>query len=117
MYTIDVPTGIGPSFASELKIAGLEGLPIVWATTYVQYENTGPNSLSPAEITALEGVISAHNPNDPIPPDENDLMRQAVVAYAELIKPMSDAQRKQQTATPEFEGFLDNIIELGPEGF
>lgn len=116
MYTIDVPTGIGPSFPAELEISGLAGLPITWTDISVSYQNTGPESLSPAQISALEIVIAAHNSSDPAPPDEDMLKKEAVVDYAEQLDLMSSAQKKQAVDTPEFDGFITNILDLGVEG-
>lgn len=121
---IQVPTGIGPAFSSEIWNAGLGGLAISWSAKgsndtvwYLEDDNPPePNGLSPAQVTTLQNVIAAHNPLALAPPGEEDMMRNYVVDYANTLKLMSDAQRKQQTSTSEFEMFLDYLIELGPEG-
>lgn len=116
MITIDVPTGIGPSFPFELGLAGLTGLPITWTNVSVSYENTGPNSLSPAEISALQGVIVAHDSSQPAPPDEDMVKKEAIVNYAIAHEALSSAQQKQAVDTPEYQAFITNIIDLGVEG-
>ena len=118
MQRIDVlPDGIGPSFHSDLELAGLKGLPIVVGDYYVDYENTGPNSLSPAEISALQTVIDDHDHTLPAPPNLDELRRQEVVNYAAYLDTLSVAEGRQEVGTPPYEGFLDNIEILGSEGF
>lgn len=118
--TIQASQGIGPSFSFELESASLMGKAITWQQYLVRYweydAQDRPNGLTSAEITTLEGVISAHDPEQPRPPNEEDEARESVIAYAAYIDGLSDALRKQQTSTQEFQDFLDNIAMLGVEG-
>ena len=50
---------IGPNFSNEVFAANLNGLPISWSATQVQYDET---VLTPAQVTSLQTVVANHNP-------------------------------------------------------
>lgn len=50
----------GPTFSDELAAAGLLGLPIVWGSDGVI---SGRDALTPAQNTALDAVLAAHDPS------------------------------------------------------
>lgn len=54
---------IGPSFASEVTAASLEGLPFSWSPTGVAADAALPAD----KLEALRAVIKAHNPDAPGP--------------------------------------------------
>ena len=51
---------IGPNFSNEIFTAGLNGLPISWSSTQVEYDET---ILTSAQVTSLTAVVAAHNPD------------------------------------------------------
>lgn len=55
---------IGLSFASEVEAAGLMGAPFGWGE---DGEISGRENLTPAQNTALDAVIAAHDPSAPAP--------------------------------------------------
>jgi hypothetical protein len=59
-----MPTAnIGPNFVNEVQAAGLGGLPFSWTPEDITY---GP-TLTAAERTTIEAVLSTHNPAAPEP--------------------------------------------------
>ena len=112
-----MPTGIGPAFASEITVAGL-GDGISWSvkgfSDTVWYDDT---IVYGADLATLNAVIAAHDSENPAPESDDNQKRAAAVAYAAYLDGLSDAVRKQQTSTPEFQTFLDDIQYLGEEGF
>ena len=124
-FAEQVPTGIGPAFSSELGGVGLSGLAISWSSKgsndtvwyHDEYTPNVPNGLTSGQITTLLATIAVHDSSTPAPPDDEDIMRTFIISYAEFLKPLTTAQRRQEVDTTDYENFLDYIIELGPEGF
>jgi hypothetical protein len=50
---------IGPTFADELKVAGLLGAPFAWA---INGEFFGRENLTPEQNATLDKVYAAHDP-------------------------------------------------------
>ena len=83
---------IGPSFADELKIAGLLGLPFSWgADGNIQFDAR----MAPGQIAAVNGVYAAHNPATPALPDPEGkaALLAAVASAASLIDIKAVLQR------------------------
>lgn len=55
---------IGPSFATELKVAGLLGLPFAWGA---DGGFTFDPALTQVQITAILAVYAAHDPSALVP--------------------------------------------------
>lgn len=57
---------IGPTFYSELKAAGLVGLPFSWGPDGdIQYDESMPAD----KIAVVQAVYDAHDPSAQLPPD------------------------------------------------
>jgi hypothetical protein len=52
---------VGPTFAAELKAAGLLGVALSWNETGVRYNKT----ITPTQRAAVEAVLQAHDPMVP----------------------------------------------------
>lgn len=63
---------IGPTFADEIRVAGLSGLPFTWGVDGVQFDP----SMTVEQIVAVHAVLAAHDPQKPLVPD-SVLMSQA----------------------------------------
>lgn len=70
---------IGPSFSSELKAAGLLGLPFGWGDDGAL---CFASEMTPSQIAAVESVYAAHDPDAPAPVEvpKAVTMRQARLA-------------------------------------
>lgn len=77
---------IGPTFVTELQVAGLLGLPFSWGPDGVI---TYGAAMTPAQIAAVEAVYAAHDPDRQPPPTVEDV----------------DAERDRRLA----EGFADPV--------
>lgn len=59
-----MPTTFGPSFVSELTVAGLLGLPFVW---YPDGTVSYGDDLTAEQRATLDAVVAAHDPTAPAP--------------------------------------------------
>ena len=79
-------TRIGPTFAEELRTAGLTGLPFSWGDDgVIQYDPR----MTPAQIAAVQAVYAAHDPTAPsiqVPDMTVEDLQAALIAKGVLTK-------------------------------
>ena len=75
---------IGPSFPSELRAAGLNGLPFAWGEDGLF---TFDPRMTPAQIAAVQVVYAAHDPTKPAPPNPFLVALDAAIAAMPSIDP------------------------------
>lgn len=74
---------IGPSFASEIAAAGLNGQPFSWgADGNIQYAER----MTQADRARVESVYAAHDPNTPAPLSKYEQEMAALMAHLDEIE-------------------------------
>lgn len=87
LLTLSVPAfaqdKIGPAFPSELKAAGLFGLPFSWNSHDGTFD-FGP-SMTQAQKRAVLNVYQAHDPATPAPKSQEQLDRDELKAKCDAV--------------------------------
>ena len=101
---------IGPTFAAEIKAAGLQGLPFAWGN---DGSIAGRENLTPAQNAALDNVLAAHDPN--AEPDwetlDMDTINQTLSQPGSIIRALGILTFKEINKLRQFAGLSQYTLE------